>query len=302
MPEEHIRDNKMTQEKSIDNNLIFTGTCQAGTGVVAAVTGFLASRNCYICALEQFDDESTDKFFMRAVFRPQKDSPAVEKITEDFAVIAESFDMEWKFHRPQVAVKTIILVSKYDHCLDDLLYRRRKGEINMEITAVVSNHQELRPMVEREGIRFVHLPITAATKTQQEHRLIEIVNETNSELVVLARYMQILSNELTEKLSGKCINIHHSFLPGFKGAKPYHQAFDRGVKVIGATAHYVTSDLDEGPIIEQMLTRVDHTYDAQQLVGVGRDNECLALAKAVKYHIERRVFLDGNKTVVFLGS
>ena len=302
MPEEHIRDNKMTQEKSIDNNLIFTGTCQAGTGVVAAVTGFLASRNCYICALEQFDDESTDKFFMRAVFRPQKDSPAVEKITEDFAVIAESFDMEWKFHRPQVAVKTIILVSKYDHCLDDLLYRRRKGEINMEITAVVSNHQELRPMVEREGIRFVHLPITAATKTQQEHRLIEIVNETNSELVVLARYMQILSNELTEKLSGKCINIHHSFLPGFKGAKPYHQAFDRGVKVIGATAHYVTSDLDEGPIIEQMLTRVDHTYDAQQLVGVGRDNECLALAKAVKYHVERRVFLDGNKTVVFLGS
>ena len=302
MPEEHIRDNKMTQEKSIDNNLIFTGTCQAGTGVVASVTGFLASRNCYICALEQFDDESTDKFFMRAVFRPQKDSPAVEKITEDFAVIAESFDMEWKFHRPQVAVKTIILVSKYDHCLDDLLYRRRKGEINMEITAVVSNHQELRPMVEREGIRFVHLPITAATKTQQEHRLIEIVNETNSELVVLARYMQILSNELTQKLSGKCINIHHSFLPGFKGAKPYHQAFDRGVKVIGATAHYVTSDLDEGPIIEQMLTRVDHTYDAQQLVGVGRDNECLALAKAVKYHIERRVFLDGNKTVVFLGS
>jgi formyltetrahydrofolate deformylase len=300
--EEDIRDNKMTQEKSIDNNLIFTGTCQAGTGVVAAVTGFLASRNCYICALEQFDDESTDKFFMRAVFRPQKDSPAVKKITEDFAVIAESFDMEWKFHRPQVAVKTIILVSKYDHCLDDLLYRRRKGEINMEITAVVSNHQELRPMVEREGIRFVHLPITAATKTQQEHRLIEIVNETNSELVILARYMQILSNELTEKLSGKCINIHHSFLPGFKGAKPYHQAFERGVKVIGATAHYVTSDLDEGPIIEQMLTRVDHTYDAQQLVGVGRDNECLALAKAVKYHVERRVFLDGNKTVVFLGS
>ena len=302
MHEEYIRDNKMTQEKSIDNNLIFTGTCQAGTGVVAAVTGFLASRNCYICALEQFDDESTDKFFMRAVFRPQKDSPAVEKITEDFAVIAESFDMEWKFHRPQVAVKSIILVSKYDHCLDDLLYRRRKGEINMEITAVVSNHQELRPMVEREGIRFVHLPITAATKTQQEHRLIEIVNETNSELVILARYMQILSNELTEKLSGKCINIHHSFLPGFKGAKPYHQAFDRGVKVIGATAHYVTSDLDEGPIIEQMLTRVDHTYDAKQLVGVGRDNECLALAKAVKYHVERRVFLDGNKTVVFLGS
>ena len=292
----------MIQEKTIGNNYIFTGTCQAGTGVVAAVTGFLASRDCYICALEQFDDESTDKFFMRAVFRQQKNSPVIDKITEDFSEIAQTFDMYWKFHRPEVAVKTIILVSKYDHCLDDLLYRQRKGEINMEITAVVSNHQELRPMVEREGIRFIHLPITAATKIQQEYRLIEIVDETNSELVVLARYMQILSNELTEKLSGKCINIHHSFLPGFKGAKPYHQAFDRGVKVIGATAHYVTSDLDEGPIIEQMLTRVDHTYDAKQLVGVGRDNECLALAKAVKYHVERRVFLDGNKTVVFLGS
>ncbi len=292
----------MTQKKSIDNNFIFTGTCRAGTGVVAAVTGFLASRDCYISALEQFDDDSTHKFFMRAVFRPQKDSPTMDKITEDFSEVAQNFDMQWKFHRPQVAVKTIILVSKYDHCLDDLLYRQRKGEINMEITAVVSNHQDLRPMVEREGIRFIHLPVTPETKTQQEQRLIEIVNETNSELVILARYMQILSNDLTKTLSGKCINIHHSFLPGFKGAKPYHQAFDRGVKVIGATAHYVTSDLDEGPIIEQMLTRVDHTYDANQLVGVGRDNECLALAKAVKYHVERRVFLDGNKTVVFLGS
>ena len=292
----------MTQKKSIDNNFIFTGTCRAGTGVVAAVTGFLASRDCYISALEQFDDDSTHKFFMRAVFRPQKDSPTMDKITEDFSEVAQNFDMQWKFHRPQVAVKTIILVSKYDHCLDDLLYRQRKGEINMEITAVVSNHQDLRPMVEREGIRFIHLPVTPETKAQQEQRLIEIVNETNSELVILARYMQILSNDLTKTLSGKCINIHHSFLPGFKGAKPYHQAFDRGVKVIGATAHYVTSDLDEGPIIEQMLTRVDHTYDANQLVGVGRDNECLALAKAVKYHVERRVFLDGNKTVVFLGS
>lgn len=292
----------MTQKKSTYNNFIFTGTCRATTGVVAAVTGFLASNNCYISALEQFDDESTQKFFMRAVFRPQKDSPTIENIAEDFSEVAKNFDMQWKFHRPEIAVKTIILVSKYDHCLDDLLYRQRKGEINMEITAVVSNHQDLRPMVEREGIRFIHLPITSETKAAQEQRLIEIVDETNSELVILARYMQILSNDLTKTLSGKCINIHHSFLPGFKGAKPYHQAFDRGVKVIGATAHYVTPDLDEGPIIEQILTRVDHTYDADQLVGVGRDNECLALAKGVKYHVERRVFLDGNKTVVFLGS
>jgi formyltetrahydrofolate deformylase len=219
-----------------------------------------------------------------------------------FAEVSTQFAMDWQFHDPSVAVKTILMVSKYDHCLDDLLYRRRKGEFNMEVTAVVSNHQDLRPMVEREGIRFIHLPVSKDSKAQQEQRLLEIIDETGTELVVLARYMQILSNQLSEQLSGRCINIHHSFLPGFKGAKPYHQAYDRGVKVIGATAHYVTSDLDEGPIIEQILTRVDHNYGPNHLVRVGRDNECMALAKAVKYHIERRVFLDGNKTVVFLGS
>ena len=292
----------MTTMPQEANNYIFTGTCRAGSGVVAAVTSFLADRDCYICALEQFDDESTDKFFMRAVFRRQEQSPAIAVMGEEFASVADKFAMDWQFHDPSVAVKTILMVSKYDHCLDDLLYRRRKGEFNMEVTAVVSNHQDLRPMVEREGIRFIHLPVTKDTKAQQEQRLLEIVDETDTELVILARYMQILSNNLTEQLSGRCINIHHSFLPGFKGAKPYHQAYDRGVKVIGATAHYVTSDLDEGPIIEQMLTRVDHNYGPNHLVQVGRDNESMALAKAVKYHIERRVFLDGNKTVVFLGS
>jgi formyltetrahydrofolate deformylase len=292
----------MTIMPQTADNYIFTGTCRAGLGVVAAVTSFLADRDCYICALEQFDDESTDKFFMRAVFRRQKGSPAIADMRDQFDTVAQQFTMDWQFHDPEVAVKTLLMVSKYDHCLDDLLYRQRKGELNMEITAVVSNHQDLRPMVEREGIRFIHLPVTKDTKAQQEQRLMEIVDETDTELVVLARYMQILSNELTQQLSGRCINIHHSFLPGFKGAKPYHQAFDRGVKVIGATAHYVTSDLDEGPIIEQMLTRVDHNYGPDHLVQVGRDNESMALAKAVKYHIERRVFLDGNKTVVFLGS
>jgi formyltetrahydrofolate deformylase len=292
----------MTAMTNNSDNFIFTGTCRAGSGVVAAVTSFLADRDCYICALEQFDDESTDKFFMRAVFRRQENSPSIDQMAEAFAEVSDKFDMSWKFHNPALAVKTLLLVSKYDHCLDDLLYRRRKGEFNMEVTAVVSNHQDLRPMVEREGIRFVHLPVTKDTKAQQESRLLEIIEETESELVVLARYMQILSNDLTHKLSGRCINIHHSFLPGFKGAKPYHQAYDRGVKVIGATAHYVTSDLDEGPIIEQILTRVDHGYGPEHLVRVGRDNECMALAKAVKYHIERRVFLDGNKTVVFLGG
>ncbi len=284
------------------NNYIFTGTCRAGSGVIAAVTGFLAERNCYICALEQFDDESTDKFFMRAVFRPQQGSPEINEIRRAFESVAAEFAMQWQIHDPKVPVKTLIMVSKYDHCLDDILYRLRKGEFNMQITAVVSNHTDLRPMVEREGLRFIHLPVTRDTKPRQEQRLMEIVGETATELVVLARYMQILSNDLTEQLSGKCINIHHSFLPGFKGAKPYHQAFDRGVKVIGATAHYVTSDLDEGPIIEQMLTRVDHNYKPEHLVRVGRDNESIALAKAITYHIERRVFLDGNKTVVFHGG
>ena len=292
----------MTTMPQEANNFIFTGTCRAGSGVVAAVTSFLADRDCYICALEQFDDESTDRFFMRAVFRRQENSPSIENMRIEFNEVSQRFAMDWQFHNPAVAVKTLLMVSKYDHCLDDLLYRQRKGEFNMEITAVVSNHQDLRPMVEREGIRFIHLPVTKDTKAQQEQRLLDIVAETVTELVVLARYMQILSNELTQQLSGRCINIHHSFLPGFKGAKPYHQAYDRGVKVIGATAHYVTSDLDEGPIIEQILTRVDHNYGPNHLVRVGRDNECMALAKAVKYHIERRVFLDGNKTVVFLGS
>ena len=282
---------------------ILTATCRAGTGIVAAVATFLAERDCYICALEQFDDDSTERFFMRLVFRLQDGSPPVDEIRSGFAgAVAARLQMQWKINDPADAVKTVILVSKYDHCIDDLLYRRRNGELNMQITAVVSNHLDLRPMVEREGIRYVFLPVTKENKAQQEARLLEIVEETGAELVILARYMQILSDELARRLAGRCINIHHSFLPGFKGAKPYHQAFDRGVKLIGATAHYATPDLDEGPIIEQVLTRVDHTYTPAHLARVGRDNECMALAAAVKYHIERRVFVDGNKTVVFRGN
>lgn len=292
----------MTVIDKLEGNYVLTANCRAGTGVVAGVTTFLADRNCYICALEQFDDESTDKFFMRAVFRPQEGSPSMEEIRQGFPQVASRFDMTWAIHDPNIATRVVIMVSKFDHCLDDLLYRRRNGDLNMEVAAVVSNHQDLRPMVEREGIRFIHLPVTKENKRQQEQRLLEIVEETATELVILARYMQILSDELCQELAGRCINIHHSFLPGFKGAKPYHQAYDRGVKLIGATAHYVTSDLDEGPIIEQVVTRVDHNHKPHHLVRVGRDNECMALAKAVKYHIEHRVFLDGNKTVVFLGS
>jgi formyltetrahydrofolate deformylase len=292
----------MTVIDKQQGNYVLTASCRAGTGVVAGVTTFLAERNCYICALEQFDDESTDKFFMRAVFRLQEGSPSLDEIKQGFPLVASRFDMSWAIHDPNEPTRVVIMVSKFDHCLDDLLYRRRNGDLNIEVTAVISNHLDLRPMVEREGIRFVHLPVTKDNKPQQEQRVLEIVDETGAELVILARYMQILSDELCQQLAGRCINIHHSFLPGFKGAKPYHQAFDRGVKLIGATAHYVTSDLDEGPIIEQVVTRVDHNHKPHHLVRVGRDNECMALAKAVKYHIEHRVFLDGNKTVVFLGS
>ena len=285
-----------------EENLIFTGTCRAGTGVVAAITGYLADQNCYICSLEQFDDESTGKFFLRSVFRLQQNSPAVDEVRQGFEAIAQKFSMDWQIHDPNVAVKTLILVSKYDHCLDDILYRKRKGEFNIDITAVVSNHNDLRDMVEHQGHNFVHLPVTPNSKIEQESQLQRVLNETKTELVILARYMQILSSELVEGLEGRCINIHHSFLPGFKGARPYQQAFDRGVKVIGATAHYVTADLDEGPIIEQLVTRVDHNCKPEHLERIGRDNESIALARAITYHVERRIFLDGNKTVVFLGG
>ena len=285
-----------------EENLIFTGTCRAGTGVVAAITGYLADRNCYICSLEQFDDESTGKFFLRSVFRLQQDSPAVDDVRQGFYAIAQKFSMDWQIHDPNVPVKTLILVSKYDHCLDDILYRKRKGEFNIDITAVVSNHNDLRDMVERQGHKFIHLPVTPIGKIEQENQLKRVLNKTKTELVVLARYMQILSSELVAPLEGRCINIHHSFLPGFKGARPYQQAFDRGVKVIGATAHYVTADLDEGPIIEQLVTRVDHNCKPEHLERIGRDNESIALARAITYHVERRIFLDGNKTVVFLGG
>jgi Formyltetrahydrofolate hydrolase len=208
-------------------------------------------------------------------------------------------NMNWEFRPYDAPMRTLIMVSKFDHCLQDILYRIQKGELNIEVTAVVSNHLDCRGLVEREGIRYIHLPINADTKPQQEARLMEIVEDTRTELVVLARYMQVLSEDLCEQLRGRAINIHHSFLPGFKGAKPYHQAHERGVKLIGATAHYVTSDLDEGPIIEQSVQSVDHTNTAKDLVSVGRDSETIALSRAIRLHVERRVFLNGNKTVVF---
>lgn len=289
----------MPVENQPSKEFILKATCNAKRGIVAAVTSYLSSRDCYLSELNQFDDENTGQFFMRAVCRIESDEYDIQGINEEFSQVAEQLGMQWKIYDRAQPSKVMILVSKFDHCLDNLLYRHRKGELAMEITAVVSNHKDLRAMAEREGIRFVHLPVTPDNKLEQEKALLQIIEETQTDLVVLARYMQILSDNLCAQLTGRAINIHHSFLPGFKGARPYHQAYDRGVKLIGATAHYVTSDLDEGPIIEQSVQQVDHTYSPDMLVSIGRDTETVALARAVRLHIEHRVFLDGNKTVIF---
>ena len=279
---------------------VLTVTCPATTGIVAAVTGFLAENRCYITEMAQYDDETTQKFFCRIMFRLDAEySPSLEIIRQQFTHVAETFSMQWRITHAARPTRVMLMVSKADHCLVDLLYRKNIGDLNMEVVCVVSNHKDLRSIVEREGIRFICLPVNKTNKAEQEARILEIIQETQAELVVLARYMQILSDQLCQKLAGMCINIHHSFLPGFKGARPYHQAYERGVKLIGATAHYVTSDLDEGPIIEQSVERVDHTYLPEALAALGRDLENNALAKAVRLHIERRVFVDGNKTVVF---
>lgn len=278
---------------------VLKASCDATSGIVAAVTSYLAQNDCYISEMHQFDDEENQLFFMRAVCRIENDENTIDSIRAGFDEKVSHFNMKWDILDKSEPVRVLLMVSKFDHCLDDLLYRHRKGELPMEVTAVVSNHKDLRPMAEREGIRFVHLPVTKENKAEQEEALLEIITETGTDLVVLARYMQILSDSLCKKLHGRAINIHHSFLPGFKGAKPYHQAHQRGVKLIGATAHYVTSDLDEGPIIEQSVQPVDHTYSPERLVAVGRDTETVALATAVKMHLEHRVFMYGNKTIVF---
>jgi formyltetrahydrofolate deformylase len=277
-----------------------TATCDSRMGTVARVSGFLASRTCYITDMQQFDDVLTGRFFTRISFYGNPGStPELEALRTQFQEVADIEKMEWAIVDAEKKQRVMILVSKFDHCLVDLLYRNRTGELKMEITCVVSNHPDLRGLVEAQGLRYVHIPVTAETKAAQEDKLMELVEETQSELVVLARYMQVLSDDLCRRLRGQAINIHHSFLPGFKGAKPYHQAHARGVKLTGATAHYVTADLDEGPIIEQVVQRVDHTYTPEKLAAAGRDSECRALATAVRLHVERRVFLNDSKTVIF---
>lgn len=279
---------------------ILTATCDSRMGTVARVSGFLASRKCYITDMQQFDDVLTGRFFTRISFYGNPGStPELLALREQFEDVASAEQMEWAIVDADKKQRVLIMVSKFDHCLVDLLYRQRTGELKMDITAVVSNHADLQSLVEGHGLRFVHIPVTHETKAVQENRLMQLVHETHSELVVLARYMQVLSNELCRRLRGQAINIHHSFLPGFKGAKPYHQAHARGVKLTGATAHYVTADLDEGPIIEQVVQRVDHTFTPERLAAAGRDSECRALATAVRLHVEHRVFLNDAKTVIF---
>jgi formyltetrahydrofolate deformylase len=283
-----------------EHTYVLAATCTSRMGTTARVTTFLANRRFYLVEMQQFDDTISQRFFVRVTFCAVRGERVdLARLRDEFVEVATIEGMEWQIHDSQVRPRVLIMVSSYDHCLEDLLYRHRIGELRMDVTAIVSNHPTLQPTAAQHRIPFFHLPVTPQTKPQQEARLLELIDSTGTELVVLARYMQILSDGLCERLRGRAINIHHSFLPGFKGAKPYHQAFERGVKVIGATAHYVTADLDEGPIIEQIVEHVDHCHTPERLVAAGRDSERRALSRAVKLATEHRVFLNGNRTVVF---
>ena len=274
-----------------------TLSCSERPGIVHAVTRFLFEHACDIVEHQQFDDAVRGQLFLRTAFVCSEEAD-VEELSTAFAPVAEEFGMSYTVTGDQPQ-RILVMVSKLGHCLNDLIFRWRAGSLGGELVAVVSNHEDLRPMAEAAGLPFHHVPVTPATKAQAEARLLELAEETEADLVVLARYMQVLSDEACRALHGRAINIHHSFLPGFKGAKPYHQAFDRGVKLVGATAHYVTPDLDEGPIIEQEVIRIDHTHDPRALATVGRDAEALALSRAVRWHCESRVLLNGSSTVVF---
>lgn len=278
--------------------MILALSCADRPGIVARVTGYLAQCGCNIIEAQQFDDLAEGRFFMRVAFDPG--AADREEIREGFGSIAHEYGMAWSMLRQDRPRRVLLLVSKFDHCLADLLYRQRIGEIAMEIVGVVSNHpREAINTLMLGDIPFHHLPIAKGEKAAQEARIRALVEETRAELVVLARYMQILSDEMAAYLSGRCINIHHSFLPGFKGAKPYHQAHARGVKMIGATAHYVTADLDEGPIIHQDVEPVTHADTPEEMVRKGRDIERRVLAEAVRLHLEDRVLVNGARTVVF---
>jgi formyltetrahydrofolate deformylase len=276
---------------------VLTLSCPDRAGIVHAVTGVLVERGANITEAQQFNDAATGLFFMRVQF----DAPGatLEALNAAFSPLVERLGLRATLAPAAERMRTLILVSQLGHCLNDLLFRWRTGLLALDIRGVVSNHGDFESLVRGYGLPFHHLPVSAATKPAAEARLVELMDAEGIELVVLARYMQILSDALCRRLAGRAINIHHSFLPSFKGAQPYRQAFDRGVKIIGATAHYVTADLDEGPIIEQDIARVDHSHDPAELTAIGRDVECAVLARAVRWHAERRVLIDRNKTVVF---
>ena len=280
--------------------LILTLDCADRPGITAQVTGFLFERGCNILDAQQFRDSTSDRFFMRVAFDPTGISS--DAMREAFGTFAQSFAMDWKIISQDRAKRVLIMVSKADHCLVDLLYRCRTSELNIEPVAIVSNHPlEAAIRTDIGDIPFHHVPVTRETKPQAEAQLRAIADEAAVELVVLARYMQIFSDEQSAYFVGRCINIHHSFLPGFKGAKPYHQAHERGVKIIGATAHFVTADLDEGPIMHQDVERISHADDPSDLVRKGRDIERRVLAEAVRLYVQERVLMNGNRTVVFRG-
>lgn len=277
---------------------VLTVACKSTRGIVAAISGYLAEKGCNIVDSSQFDDLETGKFFMRVSFISEEGA-SLEAITDGFRPVAEKFGMEADIYPDGQRMKTLLMVSRFGHCLNDLLYRWKIGALPINIVGVVSNHFDYQKVVVNHDIPFHHIKVTKENKPKAEAQLMELVETTGTELVVLARYMQVLSDDLCRKMSGKIINIHHSFLPSFKGAKPYHQAHERGVKLIGATAHYVTADLDEGPIIEQETERVSHALTTDDFVAAGRDIESRVLARAVKYHLEGRVMLNNHRTVVF---
>ena len=281
----------------MNHAFILTLSCPDRTGIVHAVSGFLLERGGNIEEAAQYNDHDTGLFFMRVQFAC--DQVAEADLRTQLSSFSTPFQMTWNLHSTTQPMRTVILVSKEGHCLNDLLFRWKSGLLSIDVRAIISNHRDFYQLAASYNVPFHHVPVTADTKAQAEQKQLDIIHAEGAELVVLARYMQILSNPLCEQLAGKAINIHHSFLPSFKGAKPYHQAHDRGVKLIGATAHYVTADLDEGPIIEQDVARVDHSKTVEDFTAQGRDTESQVLARAVKWHSEHRVLLNGHKTVIF---
>jgi len=278
---------------------ILTLSCTDRPGIVGAVGTCLAAHDCNIVESAQFGDLDTGRFMMRVCFERLEGAPAIDRFKAAYQAIATRFEMEWTLHDRHARPRVLVLVSRLDHCLNDILYRRRTGTLPIDVVAVASNHRDCEALATSHGVAFRYLPIAPGARDAQEAQLAALIDDTRPDLVVLARYMQILSDAMCRRLVGRAINIHHSFLPSFVGAKPYHQAHARGVKLIGATAHYVTSNLDEGPIIEQEVARVTHGMTVEELATVGRDIESQVLARAVRYHIEHRVFLNGQRTVVF---